>query len=120
MIPVRFDQRTWGRLASMADMQGITIGELLERAAERLVTGTSHAPKTRGAQLKQTRAAHRQALVSVVLRLRAQGNTVAAIADIIGYSKSYVSRILCENGHRTWQRSDAGQETSEGAERRAK
>lgn len=39
MIPVKFDPRTFARLADMAEAQGVTIGRLIEDAAQRLITG---------------------------------------------------------------------------------
>lgn len=99
---VKFDDKAWGRLASMADAQGITIAQLLEGAAYRLFVGTSRAPRPpRTDDLRSTRAKHKAALVERVKALRAGGRTVAQIADLTGYSTTYVSKILCENGART-------------------
>ena len=110
-VQVRFDDRVWGRLASMADVQGTTVPELLERAVERLVVGTTRSQRAskqmRREELARSRAAHKAALVAQVARLRDEGRTVKEIAHRTGYSQTYVSRILCENGRRTWKRSDA-------------
>jgi DNA-binding NarL/FixJ family response regulator len=109
---VRFDERVWGRLASMADNGGTTIPELLEQAVSQLLVGTTRAAADKEAryeELLRSREAHHRRLVSEVLRLRANGHTIQAIADITRYSKTYVSKILCDNGARTWSRSDAGQ-----------
>lgn len=114
---VKFDDRTWGRLASMADDQGMSIQELLEGAAHRLIVGTSRSPRPRSAEdLSRTRAAHMAALTERVLRLRQSGKTVAYIADATGYSTTYVSKILCANGARTWTRNaQSGQEEGQAA-----
>lgn len=101
---VKFSDQTWGRLATLADNIGITVPELLEDAAQRLLVGTSRFAKDqtrRAEQLARTRAVHKQMLTSQILRLRAHGRTVMQIADAVGYSSSYVSKILCENGART-------------------
>lgn len=110
-VAVKFEDRAWGRLATMADAQGITVPALLERAAGRLLTGTVPSGGRR-AELAASRKAHKQALTSQIVRLRSRGKTIAQIADLVGYSTTYVSKILTENDGRTWQRSDAqnGQE----------
>ena len=109
---VKFDPHVWGRLATLADVKGVTIPELIAQTAERLIPGVTRTPnpakEARHEELLQSREAHRRRLVGEVLRLRKHGHTIQAIADITGYSKTYVSRILVENGHRTWSRSDAG------------
>ena len=110
-VTVGFDDRVWGRLASMADVQGTTIPELLESAVERLLVGTTRARRetkeSRAQELARTRDAHKAALVAEMIRLRKAGHTLQQISEVTGYAKTYVSRLLCENGHRTWTRSDA-------------
>lgn len=105
---VKFPEPVWGRLATMAEQQGMTIPELLERAAQRLLTGTTRSPQphleSRMEALTRSREAHRKAIAAEIIRLRGRGHTVAAIASIVGYSNSYVSKILCANGARTWTR----------------
>lgn len=96
MIAVRFDERTWGRLASLADEQGITVAELIEHTARRLITGTTARPDL-------ARERHREKLAAEIVRLREQGHTIRSIAHHTGYSKSYVSRILIDHGHRTYK-----------------
>lgn len=109
---LRFDPRVWGRLATLADTKGVSIPELIAQTAERLVPGATRTPspvkEARHDEILQSREAHRRRLIGEVLRLREHGHTVQAIADITGYSKTYVSKILCDNGARTWSRSDAG------------
>ncbi|KSU52873.1 helix-turn-helix domain-containing protein [Microbacterium enclense] len=103
-VSVNFADQAWARLAVLADGIGITVPELLEDAAQRLLVGTSRFAKDqprRAEQLARTRAVHKQMLTSQIIRLRAQGRTVMQIADAVGYSSSYVSKILCENGART-------------------
>ncbi|WP_295851257.1 hypothetical protein [uncultured Microbacterium sp.] len=101
---VKFADQTWARLAFIADRVGVTVPELLEDAAQRLLVGTSRFAKMqprRADQLARTRAVHKEILTAQILRYRAGGRTVAQIADLVGYSTSYVSRILCDNGART-------------------
>lgn len=119
-VAVKFDDRAWGRMASMADATGTTVPELLERAVERLLVGTTRSlraedEEARAAELKRTRDAHKAALVAETIRLREAGHTIQAVAKITGYSSTYVSKILCDNGRRTWNRTDArnGQEIKE-------
>lgn len=114
---VKFDDRTWGRLATMAAELEMSIPELLEGAAHRLMVGTSRSPRPRRAEdLARTRAAHKAALTARILRLRGAGKTVAYIADVTGYSTTYVSKILCANGARTWTRNaPQGQEEGQAA-----
>ena len=108
VIAVKFDDRTWGRLVTMADRQGVPVAQLIEAAAQRLTTGTSTvAGLEGGAGLARSRTKHRQALAEQVVALRQRGHTIVGIAQMTGYSKSYVSKILCENGQRTWSRTDA-------------
>ena len=115
MIPVKFDQRTWARLVVMAERQGVTVVQLIEAAAQRLTTGTSTVPGVEGRSgLAHTRTKHRDALAKQVLDLRRRGHTIVGIASIVGYSKSYVSKILCQNGQRTWSRTDAPTGQKEG------
>jgi transposase len=100
---VRFDERTWGRLATMADDQRITIAELIESAARRLVTGTTTADTVK------SRTLHREALTNRFIRMRRAGATITQIADDTGYSTTYISRILIDAGLRSYRtRSDAG------------
>ncbi len=40
-----------------------------------------------------------------VISLREKGWKVARIAEEVGVSTSFVSKVLCENGHRTTERS---------------
>lgn len=114
---VKFDDRVWGRLASMADNQGTTIPDLLERAVERLVVGTTRSRRpdkeARHEELLRSREAHSAALVAEMLRLREAGHSIQAIGDITGYSKTYVSKILCANGARTRNRARNGQTSTE-------
>lgn len=105
-VSVKFEDRAWARLATMADAQGITVPVLLERAAGRLLTGTAPTGGRR-AELAASRKAHKQALTSQIVRLRGRGLKIAQIADVMGYSTTYVSKILTENGVRAWQRTDA-------------
>lgn len=108
MVPVRFDERTWARLVTMAERQGVTIPQLIEAAAQRLTTGTSTVPGVEGRSgLAHTRTKHREALAKQVVTLRRRGQTIRGIASIVGYSTSYVSKILCDNEQRTWTRQDA-------------
>lgn len=108
MISVKFDDWTWARLVVMAERQGVTISQLLEAAAQRLTVGTSTVAGLSGRSgLAHTRTKHKAALIAQVLELRAAGQTIVGIAQITGYSKSYVSKILCENGQRTWSRTTA-------------
>lgn len=93
MIPVKFDPRTFARLADMAEAQGVTIGQLIEDAAQRLITGSTTA--------KYSAEKHRAALIARVCTLRKRGWTVVRIAHEVGYSKAWVSRLLTENGMRT-------------------
>jgi hypothetical protein len=110
---VKFEDRTWARLATMADDQDTTIAELLEQAARRLLIGTVPSPKpTRAEALAESRQKHRDALTARILRLRRDGNTVAGIAAVIGYSSSYVSKILCDNNARTFQHTTHQKETA--------
>ncbi|MGN8024713.1 hypothetical protein [Microbacterium sp. 22242] len=74
----------------MAEAQGITIAKLIELAAHRLVTGSR---PTLGPTAAER---HYRALEYRVLALRARGLTIAAIAVEVGYSKSYVHRILTD------------------------
>lgn len=111
---VKFEDKAWGRLATMADEQGMTIPELLERSARRLLVGTVPASiRTRSADLADTRAAHKSAVTKNILQLRKLGHTVLTIAERTGYSKSYVSKILCDNGARTHQRHTSETPTKE-------
>lgn len=98
MIPVKFDARTWARLASMAEAQGITIAQLIEAAAQRLVTGA------RASFGEDAAERHHAALTARILALRKQKLTLTEIGREVGYSKSYVHRILTENGHRTYRK----------------
>lgn len=105
---VNFDDRTWARLVTMADRQQVSITQLIEAAAQRLTTGTSTVPGLEGRRgLAHNRVKHRDALVRQMTTLRRRGHTIAGIAEITGYSKSYVSKLLCDNGQRTWTRTDA-------------
>lgn len=100
---VRFDERTWGRLATMADDQGVTVAELLEHAARRLITGTVTTDTLKSRRL------HKEALTKRLVQMRRAGATIAAIAADTGYSTTHVSQLLCEAGARTYRRrSDAG------------
>jgi predicted DNA-binding ribbon-helix-helix protein len=110
---VKFEDRTWASLATMADDQDTTIAELIEQAARRLLIGTVPSPQpTRMETLAESRKKHRAALTARVLRLRKDGGTVASIAAVIGYSTSYVSKILCENGARTQEHTTHQKETA--------
>ena len=120
---VKFDDRVWGRLASMADNQGTTIPDLLERAVERLVVGTTRtahpSKETRREELAQSRAAHKAALVEQITRMRDKGATIWAISHETGYSQTYVSKILCDNGRRTWTRKTETEAEGQNARDRA-
>lgn len=99
---VRFDERTWGRLATMADDQGITVAELLESAARRLLTGTTTA------ETLKSRRLHRDALTKRLIQMRRAGASIKEIAANTGYSTSHVSQLLVEAGVRSYRtRSDA-------------
>ncbi|MEX8058596.1 helix-turn-helix domain-containing protein [Microbacterium sp. 16-032] len=91
-VSVKFADRAWARLAVIADRNGITVPQLLEGGAIALGVGT--AAQTARTQQKAVRVAH-------VISLREQGWKVAQIAEKVGVSTSFVSRVLCENGHRT-------------------
>ena len=91
-VAVKFADRTWARLATIADRNGITVPQLLEGGAIALGVGT--AAQTARAQQKAVRVAE-------VISLREKGWKVARIAEKIGVSTSFVSRVLCENGHRS-------------------
>lgn len=103
-VAVKFDDQTWARLAAIADRVGTSVPELLADATQRLLVGTSRFPQKqprRSAELARTRIAHKQVLTSQIIRLRARGKTIRQIADLVGYSSAYVSKILCDNGHRS-------------------
>lgn len=103
-VNVKFDDQTWARLAAIADRVGSTVPELLTDSVQRLIVGTSRFPQqqpARGAELARTRVEHKRLLTSQIIRLRGRGRTVRQIADLVGYSTTYVSKILCDNGHRT-------------------
>lgn len=91
-VSVKFADRAWARLATIADRNGITVPQLLEGGAIALGVGTT--AQTARAQKKAVRVAH-------VISLREKGWKVARIAQEVGVSTSFVSKVLCENGHRT-------------------
>lgn len=110
---VNFDAKTWARLATIADRQEVSIADLITAAAQRLTTGTSTVEGLTGrGGLPHTRQKHREALIREVVKLRGRGLTVVEIARTVGYSKSYVSRLLTENGHRSWTRTTNGRKNA--------
>lgn len=107
---VKFDDRTWARLATMAHEQDTTIADLIERAALRLLVGTIAETTGRGSELEKSRDAHRAAVARRIIALREQGLTITKIAAATSYSRSYVSRILCDNGARTYSKTTQNKE----------
>lgn len=91
-VNVKFSDRTWGRMAVMADRHGLTVAQLLEGAALALGGGTPR---------QSARAQQRAVRVAQVVSLREKGLKIARISEETGMSVSFVSRVLCENGHRT-------------------
>lgn len=93
---VKFDNRTWARLVTMAHQRDTTIAELIEQGTRHLLTGKVPTPAadTPGMKLARTRKARTEAITALFVRLRNQGANGAAIANMTGYSKTYVSRML--------------------------
>lgn len=103
-VSVKFSDQSWARLAAIADRLGVTVPDLLEDTTQRLLVGTSRflqKQPRRSEELARTRMTHKQLLTSQIIRLRGRGRTIRQIADLVGYSPTYVSKILCDNGHRT-------------------
>lgn len=102
-VSVKFDDRVWARLLLMAEAQGITVPLLLEASASRLLTGSTRAAQLEGDR-DTRRSAHKEALTTEIRKLRRRGLPITAIAERVGYSTSYVSRLLIASGERTWHR----------------
>lgn len=102
---VKFDNRTWARLVTMAHQQNTTIAELIEQGTRHLLTGKVPTPiaDTPGMKLARTRKARTEAITALFVRLRNQGANGAAIANMTGYSKTYVSRTLINHDTQTAQ-----------------
>ena len=104
MPTVSFDGKTWYRLASIAEGQGVTIAQLLAQAAGAVRAGPR--PLTLAGEIRAAKyAAKSEVVAAEVVHLREQGMKVASIAEMLGYSPSYVSKVLCANGHRSRTRS---------------
>lgn len=102
-VAVKFSDRAWARMANMADRHGITVAQLLEGAA--LSMGVGNADESAKAQQKAVRVAR-------AISLRERGWKIAQIAEDMGVSTTFVSRVLCANGARTRTRA-SGTTTTE-------
>ena len=87
-VPVRMPEQVWGHLASLADKQGVTVGELIAATVASLVKTSTQPRQSKGGRPSK----YTPELGQRILEARWFHRTYAEIAEAEGLSLSTVPR----------------------------